>query len=75
MLRSLGSSSPGASYRVENISDVALEMVMIDLQYYDAAGKFKKGETIYVRNINPGQSVSVKAPEDANASKITSGYP
>ncbi|HNP21996.1 MAG TPA: hypothetical protein PKM63_05350 [Panacibacter sp.] len=72
MLRSLGSSSPGASYRVENISDVALEMVMIDLQYYDAAGKFKKGETIYVRNINPGQSVSVKAPEDANASKITS---
>lgn len=72
-LRSVGNSgATSASYKVENISDVALEMVMIDLQYYDAAGRFKKGETIYVRNINPGQSVSVKAPEDANASKITS---
>ncbi len=71
--RSTGNSGAiSTSYKVENISDVALEMVMIDLQYYDAAGRFKKGETIYVRNINPGQSVSVKAPDDVNASKITS---
>lgn len=58
-------------YRVENISDIPIELVMLDLQYYDASGRFRKGETIYVRNIAPGQTVSVKAPEDANTSKIS----
>ena len=60
----------GVQYNVSNISDVTLDMVMIDLQYFDAAGRYLKGETVYARNIEPGQSVKVNAPQNAKAAGI-----
>lgn len=64
------SVSSGVQYNVSNISDVALDMVMIDLQYFDAAGRYLKGETVYARNVGAGQSVKVNAPQNAKAAGI-----
>lgn len=60
----------GVQYNVSNISDVPLDLVMIDLQYFDAAGRYLKGETVYARNIGAGQSVKVNAPQNAKAAGI-----
>ncbi|MEP6845366.1 MAG: FxLYD domain-containing protein [Panacibacter sp.] len=62
--------SSGVQYNVSNISDVPLDLVMIDLQYFDATGRYFKGETVYARNIQAGQSVKVNAPQNAKAAGI-----
>lgn len=64
------SVSSGVQYNVSNISDVPLDMVMIDLQYFDAAGRYLKGETVYAKNIGAGQSVKINAPQNAKAAGI-----
>ena len=43
---------------------------MIDLQYFDAAGRYVKGETVYVRNVQPEQTVTVQAPDNNKAASI-----
>lgn len=60
----------GVKYKIENVSDVPVELIMLDLMYYDNNGKYKKGETVYVRNVAPGQTVNVSAPDNADAAKI-----
>ena len=60
----------GIKYRVQNISDTPVDLVMIDLQYYDAAGHYQKGETIYVRNIAAGETITAQAPDNTKAAKI-----
>lgn len=64
------SISSGVQYNVSNISDVSLDLVMVDLQYYDASGRFLKGETVYVKNIGPGESEKVSAPNVPKAAGI-----
>ncbi len=63
-------SAVGVKLRVQNISDVPVDMAMIDLQYYDAAGRYQTGATIYVRNIGAGQIVTVPAPDNSHAVKV-----
>ncbi|MBS1731165.1 MAG: hypothetical protein JSS67_10370 [Bacteroidetes bacterium] len=58
-------------YQVSNISQTKLDLVMIDLQYFDEAGKFQKGQTVYVKNLAPDQAVVVSPPEAQQAAKIT----
>lgn len=65
--QSIQLSSDGADVKVNNISDVPFDMVAIDLMYYDANNQYKKGETVYIKNLQPGKSMVVKAPGD-NAS-------
>ncbi len=60
----------GVKLRVQNISDVPVDMAMIDLQYYDAQGRYQTGATIYVRNIGAGQTVTVPAPDNSHAVKV-----
>ncbi len=60
----------GVRYTVQNISEIKIDLVMIDLQYYDNNGNYEKGETVYVRNINAGQNVTIDAPEYSKAAKI-----
>ena len=62
--------SSGVQYNVSNISDVPLDMIMIDLQYFDANGKYLKGETLTINNIEPGTSAKVNAPQNAKAAGI-----
>lgn len=66
-----GYGATGVQYKVENVSNTSLELVMIDLQYLDAAGRFQQGQTVYVRNIGPGATTVIKAPDNATAAKVT----
>ena len=60
----------GVKYRVQNVSNIPVDLVMIDLQYFDAAGRYVKGETVYVRNVQPEQTVTVQAPDNNKAASI-----
>lgn len=60
----------GVQYNVSNISDVPLDLVVLDLQYFDSNGRFIKGETLTVKNIEAGNSISVNAPQNAKAAGI-----
>lgn len=62
----------GVSLVVQNVSDIPVDLVMIDLQYYDGNGRFEKGETVYVRSVAAGQSVTVRVPDNTQASRV--GY-
>lgn len=62
--------STGVQYNVSNISDVPLDLVMIDLQYFDANGKYLKGETLTLKDIGAGGSIKVNAPQNAKAAGI-----
>lgn len=60
-------TSDGAELKVLNTSDIPFDLVVIDLEYYDASNHYKKGETLYIKNLQPGKNMTVKAPAD-NAS-------
>ena len=62
-------SAVGVKLRVQNISDIPVDMVMVDLHYYDANGRYQTGATVYVRNIGAGQTVTVPAPDNSHADK------
>lgn len=62
--------STGVQYNVSNISDVSLDLVMLDLQYFDANGRYLKGETLTLKNIEAGGSIKVNAPQNAKAAGI-----
>ncbi len=58
--------------KIQNISDVDLELAVVDVQYYDASGRFRKGETLYLHNLRAGKSVIIKTAKDADAAYATS---
>jgi hypothetical protein len=60
----------GVKLKIQNVSDIAVDLVMVDLQYYDVNGRFEKGETLYVRNIAAGSTVTIPAPDDDKAAKV-----
>lgn len=61
-----------ANLKIENISDVNLDLIVVDVQYYDASGGFRKGETLYLHNLKAGKNVIVKTPKDINSLYATS---
>lgn len=60
------------SLRIQNISDVDLDLVVVDVLYYDASSHYRKGETLYLHNLRAGKTVTVKTPRDINSSYATS---
>ena len=56
-----------ASLNVQNVSDINLDLVVIDLEYFNSYNQFRKGETIYLHNLKAGRSVIVKTPKDINS--------
>ena len=62
--------SSGVQYNISNISDVPLDLVVLDLQYFDANGRYLKGETLTVKNIEAGGDIKVNAPQNAKAAGI-----
>ncbi len=58
--------------KVQNISDVDLDLAVVDVMYYDASGRFRKGETLYLHNLKAGKSVNIKTAKDAGAAYATS---
>ncbi|RXK86122.1 RodZ family helix-turn-helix domain-containing protein [Filimonas effusa] len=55
---------------VKNITDIPVDLVVLDLQYYDGNGKFKKGETLYVNHLSANDAVALMAPAVKNAQRI-----
>lgn len=66
-------STNGAEIKVNNTSDIAFDLVVIDLQYYDLNNHYKKGETLYIKNLQANKSIVVKAPAD-NASSVVKSH-
>lgn len=61
-----------ANLKIQNISNVNLDLVVVDVQYYDASNHFRKGETLYVHNLRAGKNIVVKTPRDVNSMYATS---
>ncbi len=65
------SASEDVSFHIRNISDVTLDLVVVDLEYYDANGKYRKGESVYLKNVPASKTIPVKIPDDKDAVKVT----
>lgn len=71
-LTSIGSADiAGTQYHIQNTSDIPIELVMVDLQYFNSSGGFVKGETIYVKNLAAGETATANPPANKNAAKVT----
>ncbi len=55
---------------VQNVADFPIDLAVIDIQYYDSKGKLQKGETMYVKNINGGNNVEIRVPDNEKSSSI-----
>lgn len=55
---------------IHNKSNIPLDLVVLDLQYYDANGRFKKGETLYVNNLSAHNEVALDAPAAKNNQRV-----
>lgn len=55
---------------VSNVADFPIDLVVIDVHYYNTKGRYQKGETLYVKNIGGNQNVDVKVPDSPNSSSI-----
>ncbi|HWB26391.1 MAG TPA: hypothetical protein VG738_12980 [Chitinophagaceae bacterium] len=55
---------------VQNVADIPLDLVVIDVEYFDAADRFKNGQTIHIKNIPAGEAINVKVPDNLAATKI-----
>lgn len=55
---------------VQNVADVPLDLVVIDVEYFDAGNRFKNGQTIRIKNIPAGETVNVNVPDNPNAAKL-----
>ena len=61
-----------ANIKVENVSNIDFDLVVVDVQYYSASNSFKKGETLYLHNLKAGRNVVIKTPKDASSAYATS---
>jgi hypothetical protein len=55
---------------VNNISDDMVDLVVLDIQYFNAAGKYKSGQTFSVKNIPVNQAATVKLPFVPSAASV-----
>jgi hypothetical protein len=55
---------------VKNNTSTPVDLVVLDLQYYDSNGRFKKGETLYVNHLSGNDNVALNAPSVKNAQRI-----
>ncbi|MDQ2753486.1 MAG: DUF4339 domain-containing protein, partial [Bacteroidota bacterium] len=58
-----GSTVENVRLLVNNITDFPIDLAVIDVQYFDSKGKFQKGETMYIKNIEGGNNVEVRVPD------------
>jgi hypothetical protein len=55
---------------VANIADVPLDLVVIDVEYFDEANRFRNGQTVHIRNIPAGETINVNVPDNQYATRI-----
>ena len=56
---------------VKNVADFPIDLAVVDIQYYGTNGRYQKGETMYVRNINAGDNVNIRVPDNPASHSIT----
>ena len=56
-----------ASLKIQNISDITLDLVVINVQYFGVAHIYRKGETLYLHNLKAGKNITIKTPKDTSA--------
>lgn len=66
----LADNSRQIKLHVHNKSSIPLDLIVLDLQYYDANGRFKKGETLYVNNLSAHDEIALDAPAAKNNQRI-----
>ena len=72
-VKKLGGNSAGVQnvrLLVNNVSDFPIDLAVIDIQYFDSKGKYQKGETMYVKNIDGGNNVELRVPDSDKSSSI-----
>lgn len=72
-VKKLGGGSAGVQnvrLLVNNVSDFPIDLAVIDIQYFDNKGKYQKGETMYVKNIDGGNNVELRVPDSEKSSSI-----
>lgn len=57
--------------QVHNTSNESLNIAIIEVRYFDAAGKFIKGETLQTGKIEAGKTATVKIPNSKEANRIS----
>lgn len=67
-----GNGISDVAIKVENVTPYPLDLVVLDIQYFDKNGRLQKGETVYAKNIAPRRDVVVSAPNGINAHSV--GY-
>ncbi len=65
-----GNAVENVRLQVNNITDFPIDLAVIDVQYFDSKGKYQKGETMYVKNIDGGNNVEVRVPDSDKSSSI-----
>lgn len=65
-----GSSIENLRLSVENITDFPIDLAVLDVQYFDANGRYQKGETVYVKDIPANKNVLVKVPDSNNSYSV-----
>lgn len=65
-----GETGKQMKLHVKNNTNTPVDLVVLDLQYYDGNGKFKKGETLYVNHLSANNAVALNAPDIKNAQRI-----
>ena len=65
-----GSTVENVRLMVSNVTDFPIDLAVVDIQYFDSKGKYQKGETMYVKNINGGNNVEVRVPDSEKAHSI-----
>jgi hypothetical protein len=49
---------------IQNVSDINLDLVVVNVQYFTASGTYHKGETLYLHNLRAGKNVIIRTPKD-----------
>ncbi len=70
-LSSSNSSVQNVLLSVKNVTDFPIDLAVIDIQYYGANGRYQKGETMYVKNIEAGSNVNVRVPDSKTSRSVT----
>ena len=72
-VKKIGGSANGVQnvrLQVNNVSDFPIDLAVINIQYFDVKGKFQKGETMYIKNIDGGNNVEVRVPDSDKSNSI-----
>lgn len=58
-------------FHVKNLGDAQVDLVVLDLQYFDGRGNLRKGSTMYFKKIPAQNDIAVDAPIVKDADRVS----